>query len=204
MKRIGLALVLFLLAGCSAGGADTESAETVSSRETASSSQIESDQTAFSSEEGVALAADESVDTDAITLYIPTALRQDEASPLYEDVISIAEQFTAEAETLSNADHFTLVYTGYYIENNDGTIQGYFMGFNQTGMPLRDLEFTLDFIVGETPVWENTRFTLYADEFGEQPDRTAMPIFLDVPPGKEELLINAEAEETFVEITDLQ
>lgn len=150
------------------------------------------------------MAADESTETDGFTLYIPTALQQDEASPLYEEVIAIAEQFVQEGESLSTPDHFTLVYTGYYIENQDGTIQGYFMGFNQTGQPLRDLGFTLNFVVGDAPVWEEMRFNLYADEFGEQPDQTAMPIFLDVPPGKEDLLINATSEETYVEITDLE
>lgn len=214
MKKIGLALALFLLAGCSPGGTDSQeastSAVTPSSVEeqpaasTASSNESVSPPASVSSEEAESMVDTSNGSGEGMTLYIPDTLKQDEASPLYGQVVEIAEQFTEEGTTLGEEGLFTLIYTGYYIENEDGTVQGYFMGINRVGEPLRNLSFVLNFLVKGTPVWDSMKFNLYEDEFGVQPDNTVMPIFLDVPDGREDLLINALPEETEVEIFDLQ
>ncbi|MDE1548357.1 hypothetical protein [Jeotgalibaca caeni] len=137
-------------------------------------------------------------------MYIPTALRESEGTELYNEVIGVAEDFTTTNANLGEEELFTLSYTGYFIENEDGPLQAFFMGINRVGTPLTNLSFTLNFLVGEEAVWENTVFTLYEDEFGEQPVNTAMPIFLDVPAGKEELLKGATPEQSFIEIFDLE
>lgn len=228
MKKMIGALTVLLLAGCSSGGTDNASSdstgvessihssisESVVSKESVSSEEsssvvdtaieslpAETSESEESRGEGVGgIGEDKSSD---ISLYVPDTLRQDEGSDLYSDVIDVAEQFTAESAPLSEEGLFTLSYTGYYIENEDGKVQAYFIGVNRVGEELSNLTFTLNFLVGDTPVWDNVNFTLNESEFGKQPQNSAMPIFLDIPTGKEQLLMDAQPNETFIEIKDL-
>lgn len=223
MKKIISVGIVLLLAGCSVGSGESESSSSIDIDSTAQSSIIESidsseqmnssmdsatdslsvdsSENESSSEESVqGLAKDESAD---ISLYVPDTLRQDEGSDLYDEVMDVANQFTVESAPLSEDGLYTLSYTGYYIENEDGNIQAYFIGVNRVGESLSNLKFTLNFLVGETAVWDNVNFTLDESEFGVQPNHSAMPIFLNIPAGKEQILMDAKPEETFIEIKDL-
>lgn len=229
MKKFAWLVAIFLLAGCTGGGngdttdtADTGVIETSDTTEV--SSEVSSIEESISDTATTSLPEESSEesrgggaggageDTSAgtpgesqdLTLFIPDTLRQSEGTQVYNDVINVAEDFTAENSGLAEEGLFTLSYTGFYIENEGGPLQGFFMGVNRTGQPLTNLSFTLNFLVAEQPVWENTVFTLHESEFGTQPVDTAMPIFLDVPAGREDLLLNAQPGETFIEIFDLQ
>ena len=227
-KMIGI-LSILLLAGCSAGGNDNKtsssmsvestnissiqesvvSSETMSSEEMNSAIETSSESLSMETSSSVAESIGEGIGglgddkSSEITLYVPDTLKQDEGTELYTDVVNVAEQFTAESAPLSEEGLFTLSYTGYYIENEEGKIQAYFIGVNRVGEPLHNLSFVLNFLVDDTPVWDNVTFTLDDSEFGEQPNHSAMPIFLDIPEGKEDLLMNAQPEQTFIEIKDL-
>ncbi len=229
MKKMVGILSILLLAGCSAGGNDSESSssmlvdsispssiqesvvssETMSSEETSSTVAVSSESLSMETSSSEAESRGEGVgglgkdESSEITLYVPDTLKQDEGTELYTDVMGVAEQFTTESAPLSEEGLFTLSYTGYYIENEEGKIQAYFIGVNRVGEPLHNLSFVLNFLVDDTPVWDNVSFTLDESEFGEQPNNSAMPIFLDIPEGKEDLLMNAQPEQTFIEIKDL-
>ncbi|UJF16357.1 hypothetical protein LZ578_04320 [Jeotgalibaca sp. MA1X17-3] len=215
MKRIISASLILLLAGCSTGSKDNESTSSIGSDTVAQSSVVESN-TSMESTSSLPVESSKSeesnknnvegLETDessSIRLYVPDTLREDEESDLFGEVIEVAEQFTTESAPLSEEGLFTLSYTGYYIENEEGNIQAYFIGVNRVGEPLSNLSFTLNFLVGETAVWDHVTFTLDESEFGVQPNQSAMPIFLDIPVGKEQILMDAKPEETFIEIKDL-
>lgn len=233
MKKKVWLLATLVLAGCSAqGDGDTSSsAGTEVSASSVSSEVVSSTESKKESSSLLDTATDslpgESSSTDSagtgendssrgggsgevpgesadIALHIPDTLKQDEGSSLYEEVINVAKEFTETTAPLSEEGLFTLSYTGYYIENEDGKVQAYFIGVNRVGEPMQNLSFTLNFLVDDQPVWDDVRFTLHEDEFGTQPNNTAMPIFLDIPTGKEDLLMNAEPEKTFIEIKNLE
>lgn len=208
MKKIISASLILLLAGCSTSNEDSESIRSIESDAVAPSSLAESIISKEStSSEQVSSSAESEKDSlpidSSIRLYVPDTLREDEGSDLFGEVIDVAEQFTTESAPLSEEGLFTLSYTGYYIENEEGNIQAYFIGVNRVGEPLSNLSFTLNFLVGETAVWDNIKFTLDESEFGVQPNQSAMPIFLDIPVDKEQILMDAKPEETFIEIKDL-
>ncbi|AZP03492.1 hypothetical protein [Jeotgalibaca ciconiae] len=216
MKKLVWLTALFLLVGCTDSGDSESSSEVVDTSTEVSSETIESVSSESSSEvasseesRGTGGTSESGVDNggeegQSLTLYVPDTLRQDEGTEIYNDVISVANEFTETNANLGEVGLFTLSYTGYYIEREDGGLQAFFMGINRIGEPLKNLSFNLNFVVGGTPVWDNMKFTLDESEFGEHPNNTAMPVFLDVPAGNEELLMNATPEETNIEITDLQ
>lgn len=223
VKKFAWLAAMFLLVGCTGDGngdvatdtADTSSIETVETSsveesvvDTATDSlppeESSTEESRGTGTGGAGSDTGTAGESQDLTLYIPNALTESEGSQIYNDVIGVAETFTAENAALGDEGLFTISYTGYYIENEGGPLQGFFMGINRTGQPLTNLSFTLNFTVGGEPVWSNTVFTLHEEEFGTQPVNTAMPIFLDVPSGLEDLLMNAMPEETFIEIFDLQ
>lgn len=218
MKRYVWLIALLFLVGCTTedtdgnNGTDIDTTESIveSNSIEVSDTAVESlpdesssseSQTDVSSETPTTVAPGE---REALTVHIPTALSRDEGTEIYDEIIAVAEDFVTFNAELGEEDLFTLSYTGYHIENEGGKLQAFFMGINRVDQPLTELTFTLNFLVGETPVWSNTQFTLAEEEFGTQPINTAMPIFLDVPEGKEELLKNATPEESYIEIFDLE
>lgn len=214
MKKFVWLLALLFVVGCTNDGGNENNGTDIDTTE----SQVESEPTEVS-DTAIESLPDETSESDvssetpvasnpgkkvALDVYVPTALQRDTGTEIYDEIITVAEDFVVYNAELGDEELFTLSYTGYHIENENGKLQAFFMGINRVNQPLADLTFTLNFIVGETPVWENMEFTLAEGEFGTQPVNTAMPIFLDVPAGNEELLKNATPEESYIEIYDLE
>ena len=213
MKKWAWLTAVFLLAACGNDGGNDATTETVSSdvptEITSKTSDVDSEESVSSIESEVVSETTESEsemsgESGGLTLYIPDTLKKDEGTVLYDDVIAVATEFTEVNPDLGEIGLFTLSYTGYYIERDDGSLQAFFMGINRIGEPLKNLSFQLNFVVNDTAIWDNVTFTLDESEFGEHPNHSAMPIFLDVPVGNEQRLMDAVPEETLIEIKNLQ
>lgn len=216
LKYLAFLSAFFVLAGCDLT-AETESEEITSSEvvsEPASEESQEESSVATEESRGTggntasessSEANDDAIadNTEGLDLYIPDVLKQDEGTEDYDQVIAIAEEYAASTEGAEEG-LFTIFYTGYYLENTDGTLQGYFVGMNRTGQPLADLQFVLDFAINDTKVWDNQLVYLEEAEFGQFPDEAAFPFFLQATPGTEETLKSAEPGNIQISITDIQ
>lgn len=204
LKHLAWLSAFFVLAGCSSD-AETESEEASSSIVVSEESQTESSiATEESLGNGGNVASDDTVNnTESLDLYIPDVLKQDEGTEDYDQVIAIAEEYASSTEGAEEG-LFTIFYTGYYLENTDGTLQGYFIGMNRTGQPLKDLQFVLDFAINDAKVWDNQLVYLEEAEFGQFPNEAAFPFFLQATPGMEETLKAAEPGNIQISISDIQ
>lgn len=203
LKNVAWLSAFFILAGCSTENDNVESTSTVISEDTTSESSIEATSQAEESRGTGGNTTSNSESTEGLDLYIPDVLKQDEGTADYDQVIAIAEEYASSTEGAEEG-LFTIFYTGYYLENTDGTLQGYFIGMNRTGKPLADLEFVLDFAVNDEKVWDNQLVYLEKAEFGEFPDEAAFPFFLQATPGTEEILKAAEPGNLQISISDIQ
>lgn len=216
LKYLAFLSAFFVLAGCDLT-AETESEEITSSEvvsEPASEESQEESSVATEESRGTggntasessSEANDDAIadNTEGLDLYIPDVLKQDEGTEDYDQVIAIAEEYAASTEGAEEG-LFTIFYTGYYLENTDGTLQGYFVGMNRTGQPLADLQFVLDFAINDTKVWDNQLVYLEEAEFGQFPNEAAFPFFLQATPGMEETLKAAEPGNIQISISDIQ
>ncbi|MGP6139529.1 MULTISPECIES: hypothetical protein [unclassified Jeotgalibaca] len=203
LKHLVWLSAFFVLAGCST---NTDSEESISSETISEDTGLDSNESSIATEESRGTGgttASEGEETESLDLYIPDVLKQDEGTEDYDQVIAIAEEYASSTEGAEEG-LFTIFYTGYYLENADGTLQGYFIGMNRTGKPLTDLQFVLDFTVNETKVWDNQLVYLEESEFGQFPNESAFPFFLQATPGTEETLMSAEPGNIQISITDIQ
>lgn len=213
LKHLAWLSAFFVLAGCSPE-AETENEGIISSSEVVSEESQEESSVATEESRGTGgnMASESSSEanddaiadnTEGLDLYIPDVLKKDEGTEDYDQVIAIAEEYAASTEGAEEG-LFTIFYTGYYLENTDGTLQGYFIGMNRTGQPLTDLQFVLDFSVNDTKVWDNQLVYLEEAEFGQFPNEAAFPFFLQATPGMEETLKSAEPGNIQISISDIQ
>ena len=211
LKHLAWLSAFFVLAGCSPEAeVETETEETLSSSEIVSEeSSIATEESrgtggSTTSESSSEASEDTVADhTEGLDLYIPDVLKKDEGTEDYDQVIAIAEEYAASTEGAEEG-LFTIFYTGYYLENTDGTLQGYFIGMNRTGKPLTDLQFVLDFAVNDTKVWDNQLVYLEEAEFGQFPSEAAFTFFLQATTGMEETLKAAEPGTIQISISDIQ